>query len=68
MNKEDVVCLYYALKIKLWVEFIRTFTFLKYPANMHNVSLRTFVECICLYIRLNLPRSIYTSLDARIEY
>ena len=46
MNNDEVVYLYYALVIKIMVEFIRTTTFSKYPANIHSVSLGTFVECI----------------------
>ena len=46
MSINEVVYLYYALKIRISVEFTRTLTFLKYPANIHDVSLRTFVKCI----------------------
>ena len=44
INKDEVVCLYYALWIKLWVKFVLKLTFLIYRANIHNVSLRTFVS------------------------
>ena len=43
MNKDEVVYLYNALLIEIKVDFIRTSTGLKYPANIYNVSLRTFV-------------------------
>ena len=46
MNEYDVVYLYYAQKTKIMVEFSRIWPFSKNPADMHNVSLRTFVECI----------------------
>ena len=48
MNKYEVVFLYSPLLIKSWVQLFRNFIFFKYPANIHNVSLKkkTFVECI----------------------
>ena len=46
MNKDEVVYLYYALSIKIRIEFNRFYTLLKYPANIPSVSLRTFVECL----------------------
>ena len=46
INKNEVVYICYAHLIKPWVEFIYNLTSLKYPANIHNVSLRTFIECI----------------------
>ena len=45
MDNDDVVYLYYAEKIKIMIEFIRVQPFSKYPADIHNISLRTFVEC-----------------------
>ena len=45
MDKDEVVYLYYSQKIKIMVGFIRIYPFSKYHANIHNVSLRTFVEC-----------------------
>ena len=45
INKAEVVYLYQALKIKIRVEFIQTYPFLKYPANIHNISLRS-VSCL----------------------
>ena len=37
--------------MKLWVKFIYNKTILEYPQNIHNVSLRTFVECILNIIK-----------------
>ena len=52
MNNNEVACLYYALLTKLLIEFIRNLAFLKYPANIHNVSLTTFVECMCYHVQM----------------
>ena len=54
MNKDDVAYVYYAQKINIMVGFIRIYPFLKYPVDIHNVSLKTFVECI-----LKEKRSVY---------
>ena len=56
MNKDDVVYLYYAQKIM--VGFIRICPCSKYPADMHNVSLRTFVECIFRSMFLKIEKKI----------
>ena len=48
MNKDEVVYLYYAHKIKIRANYIRTLTFTKYPANIHSESIGIFVEYIVL--------------------
>ena len=54
-------------KIQIWVELIRNLTFFKYPANIHTVSLRTFVEWILRWCKLSVTfQTISADSDQRV--
>ena len=54
MNKDEVVYPCYALLIEIKVEFICTLMRFKYPANIQNASLRTFVQCMLSLLLSNV--------------
>ena len=54
MNKGEVVCLLLYTRNKTLGRIHPQLNFLKYTANVHNVSLRSFVECIRRHVSFNV--------------